>query len=129
MTETFDFNYNRAYTASVQFNTIVDEVFSGKEQRRDVWTNPRRRWILEFEKSKDTITNDNWEQIVNFFIDRKGRKEFFEWTWSTDKGGDGKTYAVRFDTDELNLDIMELGYSKFSIPIVQVIEAGYPINP
>ncbi len=31
--ETFNFNYNRAYTASVEFNTLVDEKFTGKEQQ------------------------------------------------------------------------------------------------
>jgi len=117
MTDTFNFNYNRAYTASVQFATIVDEKFTGKEQRRDAWTNPRRKWILEFEKNKV-----DRESLVNFFIAQKGRKKVFNWTWATDKGGDGQTYLVRFDTDELQLDILELGYSKFSITIIQVFE-------
>lgn len=113
----FDFDYKRAYTSSVQFNTIVDEKFTGKEQRRDTWSNPRRKWVLEFEKNKV-----DREALVNFFIAKKGRKIAFNWTWGTDKGGDGKTYLARFDTDELRLDILELGYSTFSIPIVQVFD-------
>jgi hypothetical protein len=124
MTDTFNFYYKKAYTSSVQFNTIVDEKFTGKEQRRDVWTNPRRKWMLEFEKNKV-----DRESLVNFFIAQKGRKKAFNWTWlATDPvtgeklGGDGQTYLVRFDTDELQLDILELGYSTFSIPIVQVFE-------
>ena len=117
MTDTFNFVYKRAYTASVQFNTIVDEKFTGKEQRRDVWTNPRRKWILEFEKNKV-----DRESLVTFFIAQKGRKKTFNWTWGTDKGGDGQTYLVRFDTDELQLDILELGYSTFNIAIIQVFE-------
>lgn len=115
MTDTFNFVYKKAYTSSVQFNTIIDEKFTGKEQRRDVWTNPRRKWILEFEKNKV-----DREALVNFFIVQRGRKNAFNWTWDVDKGGDGKPYLVRFDTDELSLDILELGYSTFSIPLVQV---------
>jgi hypothetical protein len=117
MTDTFNFYYKRAYTASVKFNTIVDETFSAKEQRRDVWTNPRRKWILEFEKNKL-----DREALVNFFIAQKGRKKAFNWTWAVDKGGDDVTYLVRFDTDELQLDVLEMGYSTFSLPIIQVFE-------
>lgn len=124
MTDTFDFKYKRAYTANVQFNTIVDEKFTGKEQRRDSWTNPRRKWNLEFEKNQV-----DRESLVDFFIAQKGKKNAFNWTWlATDSetgeslGGDGNTYLVRFDTDELQLDILELGYSKFSITLVQVFE-------
>lgn len=117
MTDTFNFNYNKAYTASVQFNTLVDEKFTGKEQRRDSWTNPRRKWNLEFEKNQV-----DREALVNFFIAQKGRKNAFNWTWDADKGGDGQTYLVRFDTDELQLDILELGYSRFSITLIQVFE-------
>ena len=116
MTDTFNFYYKKAYTASVQFQTIVDEKFTGKEQRRDAWSNPRRKWMLEFEKD-----NFNTEAFAQFFMDQKGRKKAFNWTWEQDKGGDGKPYLVRFDTDELELAMLELGYSTFSVPIVQVV--------
>jgi phage-related protein len=120
--ETFDFYYERAYTAGVQFNTLVDEVVSGNEQRRDMWTNPRRKWRLEF-----NANNVDTEAIVNFFIARKGRKEAFYWVWEAtdpilniDKGGDGGIYLVRFDTDELNFDHIAMGYTTFYIDLVQV---------
>lgn len=44
----------RTYTASIEFKTIIDDHFSGNEQRRDQWTTPRRGWVLEFEKTPDT---------------------------------------------------------------------------
>ena len=115
--DTFNFEYNKAYTAGVEFKTIVDETTSGKEQRRDVWTNPRRRWTLEFDKNKV-----DREALVSFFITQKGKKKTFNWVWETDKGGDGATYKVRFASDNLKLDILELGYSSFKIEIVEVFE-------
>ncbi len=117
MTDIFDFEYNRAYTAGVEFKTIVDEKTSGKEQRRDMWTHPRRKWVLEFDKNKVAR-----EALVAFFMTQKGRKKTFHWTWSSDKGGDGNTYMVRFNADSLDLDIMELGYSNFKMEIVEVFE-------
>lgn len=117
MTDTFNFNYNKAYTTSIEFNTIIDEKFTGKEQRRDTWTNPRRKWILEMDKNKV-----DREALVNFFISKKGRKQAFFWTWAIDKGGDGETYKVRFGADKLELNILELGYSNFKIELMEVFE-------
>lgn len=117
MTDTFNFEYNKAYTASVEFKTIVDEATSGKEQRRDMWTYPQRRWMLEMDKNKI-----DREALVTFFMSQKGRKKSFLWTWAVDKGGDGQTYKVRFSADKLELNILELGYSNFKIELVEVFE-------
>lgn len=115
MTDTFNFPYKQAHVAAVAFNTIVDETFTGQEQRRDLWSNPRRKWLLEFEKNKTDST-----ALITFFITQKGRKNAFYWTWDSTKGGDGQQYLVRFDSDELNLNILELGYSTFNIVLAQV---------
>lgn len=113
----FNFNYNKAHTACVEFKTIVDEATSGKEQRRDMWSAPQRKWQLEFDKNKI-----DREALVAFFIQQKGRKKTFQWIWEVDKGGDGNTYLVRFASDKLELNILELGYSNFKIEIVEVFE-------
>lgn len=117
MVDTFNFEYNKAYTASVEFQTIVDEKFTGSEQRRDIWTNPRRKWVLEFDKNKV-----DREDLVDFFIAQKGRKNSFKWTWAADKGGDDVEYTVRFNSDSINLDVMELGYSNFKLELVEVFD-------
>lgn len=117
MVDTFNYPYKQAHVNSVMYNTIVDETFTGNEQRRDVWTNPRMSWVLEFEKNQ---TNRN--AIVTFFKNQKGRKTAFYWTWDSDKGGDGEQYLVRFASDVLDLKIMEEGYSTFSIQFVEVAE-------
>lgn len=116
MTDTFSFNYKQAHVSGVQFNTIVDETFTGGEQRRDSWSNPRYSWTLDFEKSQV-----DRQALVDFFVAQKGRKNAFLWTWDASKGGNGNQYLVRFDTDQLNLNILEMGYSTFSINLVQVV--------
>lgn len=116
MTDTFNFKYKQAHVSSVAFNTIVDETFTGGEQRRDLWSTPRHKWTLDFEKNQVDRAS-----LVTFFTNQKGRKNAFNWVWDSSKGGDGNTYLVRFDTDQLDLNVLEMGYSTFSITLVQVV--------
>jgi phage-related protein len=109
------------YTGSIEFKTLVDEKFSGHEQRRDEWSVPRRGWVLEFEKTPATA-----RQLESFFIRCKGKKKAFQWTWpgrmdGFDFGGDDQLYLVRFDTDKLEFDALEMGYKTFKVPIIQVM--------
>jgi phage-related protein len=122
MTEMFDFQYKRAFQVSVEWKTIVDDVYSGGEQRRNLWTQPRRKWVLEFSKNS-TDTN----AIMDFFNARRGRYEAFNWVWQDvhpvtgeNMGGDGAVYTVRFDQDELNFEHLAMGYNKFQITLVEV---------
>jgi len=108
--------YKQAHVSSVQFNTVVDETFTGGEQRRDLWSKPRLKWTLDFEK--DQVDR---EALVNFFSTQKGRKYAFSWTWDSGKGGDGQTHTVRFDTDQLDFSVLEMGYSTFSLTLVEVV--------
>jgi len=124
MTVSFDYQHKRAYQISAQWNTVVDDVYSGGEQRRNLWTNPRRKWVLEF--SKD---NANSNAIMEFFNARKGRYEAFNWIWQENHsatgeamGGDGQTYLVRFEHDELNFEHLALGYKNFQITLVEVTQ-------
>lgn len=115
MTDTFNYPYKNAYVNSIQYKTIVDETFTGNEQRRDSWTNPRMSWALEFEKNPT-----NTAAVATFFKTQKGRKTAFHWTWDSSKGGDGHQYLVRFDSDTLDFNIIEAGYSTFKIKLVEV---------
>ena len=111
----------KTYTASIEFKTIVDDHFTGNEQRRDQWSTPRRGWILEFEKTPETS-----KIMEKFFIRQKGRKRAFSWTWTKtvdgfDTSGDDITYKVRFDADKIDFNISEMGYRTFKVPIIQVM--------
>lgn len=115
MTDTFIQPYKNAYVSSIQYKTIVDETFTGKEQRRDAWTKPRMSWALEFEKNPA-----NTVAVATFFKNQKGRKNAFNWTWDSSKGGDDQQRLVRFGSDVLDFNIMESGYSTFKITLVEV---------
>lgn len=112
----------KVYTGSIEFKTYVDEKFTGHEQRKDAWTNPRREWILEFEKTPDSARLLEW-----FFIKCKGRKKAFYWKWNRydvdglDLGGDDITYYVRFKEDKLEFNVLDMGYKTFKVVITQVM--------
>jgi phage-related protein len=122
MVETFNFEYRRAYQTSIKYNTQIDEIYSGGEQRKNLWASPKSKWVLEFEKD-----NTDTDLIKAFFKARKGRYEAFYWTFYatnpfTDEvqGGDDVTYTVRFDTDQLEIKHKADGFTSFTIPIIQV---------
>jgi len=123
MTATFSYEYKRAYTVSTKWNTLVDELISGNEQRKNLWSTPLRKWQLDFEAPPD-VTQD----IVDFFNARRGKYEAFYWKWlatspSTGKslGGDDTTYLVRFDQDELDIKHIAIGYTSFSLKFQEVV--------
>ena len=74
-----------------------------------MWSEPLKKWELEFECDETT-----GKQLEAFFISKRGRFKSFEWTWSSSlyKGGDDQTYNVRFDTDELSVEVSYYGYRK-----------------
>jgi len=123
MVETFNFQYQKAYKVSSQWNTAIDEAFSGNEQRRNLWTNPRKKWVLEFSKNKVQTG-----AILDFFDARKGSYESFNWVWQAthpktgaDMGGDGNTYRVRFQEDSLDFQHLAMGYTNFQISLIEVV--------
>ncbi|KKQ09682.1 MAG: hypothetical protein US20_C0005G0002 [Candidatus Pacebacteria bacterium GW2011_GWF1_36_5] len=122
MTATFNFNYKRAHQISSEWKTIIDEMYTGGEQRRNQWTQSRKSWALDFDKnSTDTAA------IMAFFDARKGQYEAFYWTWKAthpatgeSMGGDGVQYLVRFANDKLDISHDIGGYTTFSITLQQV---------
>lgn len=122
MTATFSYQYEKAYQVSSEWKTVLDEVYSGSEQRRNMWTNARKKWVLKFSVRHASATD-----ILAFFNARKGMYEAFNWTWQdthpvngNDMGGDGVEYLVRFDMDELNFEHVFLGNQTFQITLVEV---------
>lgn len=109
------------YTHRIRFQTEVDEAFSGNEQRRAQWTNPKMEWNLEFQK-----TPVAGKKFRDFFIKMKGRFRAFRFIWRSknrygeNTGGDDKWHTVRFKEDELRSSVDHLGYSSFRIGVIEV---------
>ena len=79
-------------------------------------------FLPSFAISLSSQISSSFEGVATFFKTQKGRKTAFNWVWDSSKGGDGETYLVRFASDVLNFNIMESGYSTFSIQFVEVVE-------
>ena len=102
-----DFYHRADSEAYIEFYTIVDKIFTARNERTSYWELPKKSWTLTFEKNAV-----NRKKLEEFFIAKRGRFRSFDWTWRKDLGGDGKTYTVRFDEDsleELASSIRELG--------------------
>lgn len=113
----FTWKANRAYQDGIVFNTLITEFESGKEQRRSKGL-PRRTFMLEFEKS--TTTNNDAEEIWNFFVARKGRFEPFEWDYQHEDGT-VETVKVRFNSDALNREVFMNIIYRFGLSFIEVI--------
>lgn len=110
------------YGYQISYNTLIDTKWSGNEQRRDVWTNPRRTWTLEFQK-----TPALGRKLEEFFKSCLGRKKAFMFKWSKfnskgeDCGGDDKWYYVRLNSDELKVEIDYYGYRHTTLELIQLM--------
>lgn len=111
----------QVYSYTLSYNTLVDEKWTGNEQRRQQWTYPRRKWTLEFRK-----TPDGGRKLENFFKEVRGQFKAFKFKWSktyedgTDMGGDDQWYYVRFASDDLQSQINEMGYRVVTIDLLEV---------
>lgn len=111
----------QVYSYTIQYSTMIDEKWTANEQRRSQWTNPRRRWTLEFQK-----TPEGGVKFENFFKECRGRFKAFKFKWSktyedlTNMGGDDEWYYVRFDSDSLRMEVDYMGYRHFTIDLIEV---------
>lgn len=111
----------QVYSYTLSYNTLVDEKWTGNEQRRQQWTYPRRKWTLEFRK-----TPDGGRKLENFFKEVKGQFKAFKFKWSktyadgTDMGGDDQWYYVRFASDDLQFNVDYMGYRVTTIDLIEV---------
>lgn len=116
--DTFNIYYNKAYQSSIEFKTQITNEYLPNEQRNSLWSNELSNWTLQFEKTPEAFS-----ELKAFFIAQKGKGKAFYWTWAINKGGDGKQYKVRFDTDKLDSAIQVVnqnGYATFNLKIVEV---------
>ena len=111
----------QVYSYTLSYNTLVDEKWTGNEQRRQQWTYPRRKWTLEFRK-----TPDGGRKLENFFKEVKGQFKAFKFRWAstyadgTDMGGDDQWYYVRFASDDLQFNVDYMGYRVATIDLIEI---------
>lgn len=111
----------QVYSYTLSYNTLVDDKWTGNEQRRQQWTYPRRVWTLEFQK-----TPEGGRKLEEFFKEVKGRFKAFKFKWAetyldgTDMRGDDQWYYVRFNSDDLKLEVDYMGYIHTTIEVIEV---------
>jgi phage-related protein len=111
----FDFYHSAECDFQTKFKTMLDKVRTAQDGRRKMWSSPKKRWVLSFDKTPEVR-----KQLEDFFISKRGKFKCFQWTWDSERGGDDNTYWVRFDTDELNSDIDYSGFGKLKIALQEV---------
>lgn len=118
----FNFYHNAESENAIDFYRIMDSVFTAANNLKVWWDSPKKSWTLKFDKDPETR-----RKIEEFFISKRGRFRSFDWTWEKSRGGDGKTYHVRFDTDTLQMDMDKWGFSTFQIQLVEVFKTANPL--
>lgn len=116
--EKFDFNYNNAWEDSIQFNTLITEFESGREQRRTKGKE-KRRFVLSF--GKTTNYDNQAQEIWEFFVDHRGRAIPFLFDYKKPDGS-VEEVKVRFDVDEMNREAFLTKAYTFGLPLKEVID-------
>lgn len=117
-----DFYHNAECDFITEFYTVVDKIFTSRNERKAYWNTPKRSWTLTFQKNARTR-----RKIEEFFIAKRGRFRAFQWVWEKSLGGDGKTYTVRFDEDTLKTDIDAYGFGEITLKIKEVFPNTSPL--
>lgn len=117
----FDFYHSAECENGIEFYRLLDSVFTASNNIKVWWDKPKKSWTLNFDKDPATR-----KKVEEFFIAKRGKFRSFDWTWGKDRGGDGKTYHVRFNSDYIQMDIERLGYASFQVQLVEVFPT---INP
>lgn len=111
---TFSIPYKDVYTSEISFNTQINEMQQGQEQRYPVWTYPKRTFTLKFDKS---FTGR--QELEDFYIDimsnHNGR---FYFEWEESKGGNGQTYLCWIDSDSFQQNIKDYGFTEAQLKFV-----------
>lgn len=121
--EELDFYHNVECDSSMDFYTVVDKVFTSRNERTPYWDAPKKSWTLTFEKNAK-----NRRKLEEFFIAKRGKFRSFKWTWKKEQGGDGKTYTVRFDVDKLESNIDSFGFGQVKMELKEVFPTPNPIE-
>lgn len=119
----FDFWHSAECNFSLNYKIYSDFEFSSRNDKKTYQDFPKHKWTLRFQKNQE-----NREKIEKFFIAKRGQFRSFDWTWNEGRGGDGKTYKVRFANDMLNLSVSEFGFGEFEVDLIEVFSSENPLS-
>lgn len=109
--------YNKAYKVRKRYETEILDEGTPNEQRNSLRDTAELRLMVEMDKSPAAFA-----ALEALFDTCKGRAGAFDFTWATDRGGDGLTRIMRFDIDEIDYNIDRLKFRHVSVPIVTTVD-------
>ena len=110
--ETFNYPPYYVFEYTTDHNVLISTFESGREQRRYKGVRPRK-WKLTFRQTPSRIN-----RIVEFFNERKGSYEAFEWT----PPGASSPIRVRFEANSLRTSYQGKMFAECELVIQEVIE-------
>lgn len=102
---TFNFTYNKVYTSSIKFDTIITELGEGYEKRYCKKIYPIREFTLKF--NKNSVSR---EDLLTFIQTIEGKGNCFYYTWPASKGGNDVQYLCKLDSDRFKADWKRNGF-------------------
>lgn len=112
----FDFSYEKEYEYSLEHKTIIDNNIVANMFVQSAFSSPRRKWKLKLSKN-----NSEKQDIINFFISKRGKCRSFDFKWKSEYGGDDNTYRVRFNNDILEILDFRKSYGKIELELLEVL--------
>jgi len=110
---TFTWTPQFVYSYSPGYRTLISTFESGKEQRRQKWTAPRRRFHLVW----NAISKSDADAIRAFFEARKGAYESFTYH----NIPDNTDYTVRFVEDSLVQEFIAPAICRLECDFIEVV--------
>jgi len=102
-------------TQSAEVSAVISD--TQRERLTSPWSRPRNSWTLRFENR----LTDEVQQILDFFDRMQGMLTAFKWVHPTT----ADQFAVRFDTDELDRNVVDEGEDgaliSIEVPIIEVV--------
>lgn len=111
----WDANWSPQFVSSYgpTYKTAITDFDSGKEQRRQKWTSPRRRFHLVY----NAITKTQADLMRAEFESNKGAYTSISWT----NPFDSTSYTVRFDSDSFKQEFITSTVCRLEFDFIQVI--------
>ena len=108
-----DWHPQFVYSYGPEYKTAISPFDSGKEQRRQKWTNPRRRFHLVY----NAIAKATADLIRAEFETCKGAYTSFSWT----NPADTTSYTVRFVEDSFKQEFISYNICRLEFDFIQVV--------
>jgi hypothetical protein len=101
------------FEETIEHHTLLSEFENGSEQRRNKWSQDKRKFSCVFKNR----TKSEFETVRDFIIARKGAYESFTFT----NPNDSTSYTVRLDGDTFAAQNKAFNLYDFDLKFIEVL--------